>query len=161
MLNAQLKDQKNQAKLINVLMSSTQITKILAAFQAASSHIDSLIHRSICPSTCPVHASIFPSSREFVRLWFGPEHGIAGRLHGANSRPTCVFEAALLLQFAVVVMKSSAPCKRLNAMPRVNRSPIVYRPVCVLGINVEKNSMKWSDCDLSNNESHLLGLGER
>ena len=59
--------------------------------------------------------------------------------------PWCELEAGvclrsnLLLQWALVMVKSSALSRQRNAKPRVNRSPIVYRPVYVLGIYMEKN----------------------
>ena len=63
---------------------------------------------------------------------------------GSRDGSRCELEADvclrsnLLLQWALVMVSSSVLNKRLNAMPHVNRSPIVYRPVYVLGINEGK-----------------------
>ena len=54
-------------------------------------------HPSVRQSVHPGHSPRTLQSRAlrevFVRLWFGPEHGVARWVHGANSRTTCDLEA--------------------------------------------------------------------
>ena len=90
----------------------------------------------------------------FVRLWFGLEHGVAGYLHGA------VTSKQPLLQWGMVMVKSSLPNRRLSAKQRVNRSHAISKPVYALGSNVGKNNTKLNSCDPFCRESHSRGHEE-